>query len=578
MKKLLCHMLLAVLLALALTGGALAAGNKETVKVGLYYGSNALYSANLENYAGSGYRLGWFDETTREFTEVGRLDERAISMTADGTIYISGGSYSSSPSGRVDRVIGGYHVELADTFATFEEAKYVAGQFAAAFPAYIGGAYTVRVGSFASQAEAEVAAATYSTYIWYDLYGGAHSFVGRAVSPSSTGVTITVTKTDKVLFHFDCYGARNLGIQPGSGPSAGKTITWFKGYKWHGGFEYRRSTGGNINVINVVPLDDYVRGVLPYEMSTKWPLEALKAQAVCARSYALLPSKHYKSYGFDICNTTDCQVYRGVAKDGAAVDRAVDETAGMVATYMGQIAETYYYSSNGGASESSENVWSKALPYLVGKEDPYEAMTNIPDYRYQETYTYDQLTRILQSKKYQIGQVSGVYISRYTPTGNVAEITFTDTSGRSLRITGEKCKTVFYTTLFGGTKSVKSMRFSFDGSIGGGGGGGIPVNGGGSITSLSGAYAITGDGSVFPVTGSTAITSSGITTVTGSAAPSVSTGNSGNSITITGIGSGHNVGMSQYGAKAMAEMGMSYMDILQFYFTGITIERVGYGY
>lgn len=58
-------------------------------------------------------------------------------------------------------------------------------------------------------------------------------------------------------------------------------------------------------------IDDYVKGVLPYEMSPSWPLEALKAQAVCARTYALLQTKHYKSYKFDVCNTTDCQVYQG---------------------------------------------------------------------------------------------------------------------------------------------------------------------------------------------------------------------------------------------------------------------------
>ena len=105
-------------------------------------------------------------------------------------------------------------------------------------------------------------------------------------------------------------------------------MTWFKGYKWHGGFEYRRVTGGNINVINVVNIDDYVKGVLPYEMSPSWPLEALKAQAVCARTYALLQTKHYKSYQFDVCNTTDCQVYYGTNKASSLSNQAVDETKG----------------------------------------------------------------------------------------------------------------------------------------------------------------------------------------------------------------------------------------------------------
>ena len=139
---------------------------------------------------------------------------------------------------------------------------------------------------------------------------------------SATAVTVTVTTTSTILFQFDCSGAKSLGVVPDGG--GGKALTWFRGYKWYGGFEYRRSTGGNLNVINVVDVDDYVKGVLPYEMSPAWPLEALKAQAVCARTYALLQTKHRDSYRFDVCTTTDCQVYQGANQASALTDRAVE--------------------------------------------------------------------------------------------------------------------------------------------------------------------------------------------------------------------------------------------------------------
>lgn len=563
MKKLLRVICLCFFTAVILTAGAFASEN--TLKVGLYYGSSALFSANLQNYQGSGYELGWFDEESREFYYVGYLTEEKISMTVDGNIYISGGSYYADPPAAADAEVGGYHVQLDDAFETFEEARYAADQFSGAFPAYINGTYRVRVGDYLTRAEAEIAAATYETYTWYDMYGGVHEFSGAAAAPSATGVTITVTTTDQVLFEFDCSGARSLGIMPdGRGQEA---VTWFKGYKWYGGFEYRRSTGGSINVINVVDIDDYVKGVLPYEMAPEWPLEALKAQAVCARTYALWQSKHYASYKFDVCNTTDCQVYYGLNQASPLTDRAAEETAGVVITYDGAYAETYYCSSNGGASESSGNVWITDLPYLVGKEDPYEGTISIPGYRWSVSYTWDQLTRVLQSKGYSIGSVRDAYVSRTTPTGNVAEITFVDDGGDALRVTGETCRTVFYTTLFGETKSVRSMRFFI---TGGSGGSGVAVNEGGTLPGLDGVYAVTGGGlAQLPGDDVYVVTSGGVSRLE----PEQGSASAGG-ITITGTGLGHNVGMSQYGARAMAELGYTYEDILYFYFTGIELERI----
>ena len=546
MKKFLCTFFLCMLTAVTLTVSARAA--EDTLRVGLNYGGSALYSANLQNFQGSGYYLGWFDESTGDFVQAGYLEEEKISMTADGTIYISGGSYYASRPGRVDATAGGYHFQLDEFFPTFEEARRTAERIGDAFPALINNQYRVRAGSFTSREEAEAAAATYATY----------GYTGAVSSPSATAVTVTVTTTSTILFQFDCSGAKSLGVVPDGG--GGKALTWFRGYKWYGGFEYRRSTGGNLNVINVVDVDDYVKGVLPYEMSPAWPLEALKAQAVCARTYALLQTKHRDSYRFDVCTTTDCQVYQGANQASALTDRAVEETAGMAAMYGGKYAETYYYASNGGASESSENVWSMPLPYLVGKEDPYEGTISIPDYVYTMTYSYSQLSALLKSKGYSIGTVSSAYVSRTTPTGNVAEITFRDTAGKTVVITKEACRSVLET---------KSMRFTISG---GGSGGSWQVNpSGGALSSLSGAYTVTASGvSAYEGGDAYVITASGVSRL--QKPPAVS--GSGSGITISGTGWGHGVGMSQYGAKAMAELGRTYEEILHFYFTGITIGSV----
>ena len=542
MKRYLRILLIAVICFISMTVYAAAA--EGTLKVGLYYGGNALSSANLQNEVGSGYLVGWYDETTRDYLNVGYLTDVKITMTVSNS----------------------YHVQIEDVFATYDEALYVASQFNTGFVAYINNAYRVRVNSFETREQAEVAAATYMTYVWYDVFGNVHPFLGAVVDPSATAVTVINTESYKVLFQFDCSGAKSLGVLPNGGAEG--TLTWFKGYKWYGGFEYRRSTGGNINVINVVQIDDYVKGVLPYEMSPSWPLEALKAQAVCARTYALMQTKHYKSYKFDVCNTTDCQVYYGANNASEMTDRAAAETAGIVLMYGGELAEAYYYSSNGGASESSGNVWTKDLPHLVGKIDPYEAMISIPNYTYAESYTYVQVTQILQSKGYTIGSVNGVYVSATTPTGNVAELTFTDTSGNVLKITKEKCRTVLSTTMFGKTQSIKSMRFTISGS----GGNNYYINSASTgVSGLSGLYTISGSGVISGYSGGETyvITSSGVSQLD---KPETNTSDS---ITIIGTGSGHNVGMSQYGAKAMAELGYTFVDILAFYYTGIYLERVG---
>lgn len=557
MKKLLLTTFFVVTF-FALTAVSAAALENDTIKVGLRYGSTTLFSANLENDVGDGYEFGYFNDN-REFEALGWTDERTISMTAAGDIYMSGdGTYAASvPSGGY-RHIGAWHVELSG-FRDFEDAAYAARGYDDAYPAWIDWEYVVRAGCYGTQSEAENAAARLG---------------GRAVRSSSTGVMVTVTRTTTVLFEFDCNGILDLGVLPdGRGEDA---VTWFKGYRYAGGFEYARVTGGNLSVINVLDLEDYVKGVVPTEMSGTWPLEALKAQAVCARTYACRTSKHLSASGFDVCATSDCQVYNGRNQASSTSDRAVEETAGECLYYDGfLVQEPVYHSSNGGATEDVANVWGTEKGYLRGKADPYESRISIPNYSWSVTYSASELTWILDQKlgssERSIGTVKNVYVSEYTPMGNVKKVVFEGTNGTKT-VTGDTCRTIFYSSTY--NKSVKSLRFS----INGGGpvsGGGVYVNGSGnSLSSLSGVSVISGSGTVTSLNGNEAsvISSSGTSTVTtgGTTAARPATGQT-DSFTITGTGNGHNVGMSQYGAKAMAEAGCGYEEILKFYYTDITI-------
>lgn len=562
--------------------------SRDTLRVGLYYDGTgntgaAMNAANLENHTGAGFSFGFYN-SERAFTPLAATTETKVTVLSGANFYLDGkGGYTTTANGGA--AVGSYHLQLTQTYPAYDTANAAAaglrGKFGTAYAACDNGTFVVRAGNYTTKAAAE------------DALRSAN--ISAAVCGASA-YTVTVVRTGSadILFEYDGGGSTFLGITP-RGTKGEKCQTWFRGYRYYGGFEYDRSpalSDGKINVINVVDLEDYVKCVLPAEMSPSWQAEALKAQSICARTYALFQHKH-DGKNFDVCATTNCQVYRGASASTASSDAAVDDTKGLALYYNNALIEALFCASNGGASESSENVWSTAQPYLRGKTDPYEATISIPNYTYQKTYTADQLTQLLRQKGYSIGTLASVQPS-YTSVGNIASVTFTDTSGKQVRVEKEACRTLF---------SARSMRFTITAP----GRTSVPsspapqtaaspketgtysVNDGASLGSLGSAYAITSGGAVSKIAGGTvyAITSSGIKAIgdgtPGSTPDDLPTGDTtnssvpgavitGDSYVLSGTGNGHNVGMSQYGANAMAQQGKTYREILNFYYTGITIQ------
>ncbi len=552
MKYLLKTLILGLLLSCVCAAGASALDN-DMLKVGIKYGDEAMFSANLQNYndsvAGLGYTFGYFD-SGRVYVPLGpATQEYKVTVTVDGNFYTTG-SACYPGTGSAGATVGGWHLQLLDVYATYEEAMDAAARYDGAHIAYLMNAYAVRVGQYASQAEADAALAA---------WGGADA--AQVVAPSSTGVVVTVTGTDRVLFYFDCGGLRSLAIQPQS-VNGEKPVTWFRGYRYYGSFEYQRVTGGNLGVVNVVNIEDYTKGSVPWEIGNDKPLEAIKAQAVCARTYAARQTRH-RSQGFDVCTTVDCQVYQGVAASNAVTDRAVEETAGIYMYYDGTLAEAFYYSSNGGASEDAANVWNDEVGYCKGKIDPYEAYvaSRISKYEWSTTFTAAELKTRLAARGVDIGTVKNLYVSEFTPTGNVCALTFVGTSG-SKTFYRENCRLVL---------GLRSMRFHI---------GDVTASetfcvndAGNTLGTLHGAYTISGNGVRSPYAADASeayvITSEGVSKLERerNAVPAAS-----DTFTVSGSGWGHNVGMSQWGATAMAELGFGYRDILEFYYTGIEIR------
>jgi len=141
----------------------------------------------------------------------------------------------------------------------------------------------------------------------------------------------------------------------------------FNDKPYRGKIEVFANTHGNVTVVNVIGLEDYVRGVVPNELS--YPaLEALKAQAIAARTYAVKNRGQFASEGFDLLPTTRSQVYRGLTSETSLTSQAVEQTRGVVATYNGEPINALYTSTCGGRTEDAENIFNQAVPYLRGRE------------------------------------------------------------------------------------------------------------------------------------------------------------------------------------------------------------------
>ena len=533
----------------------------DTVRIGIYNsGAKNYASANLQNVTnyGYGYELGYYD-SDRDFHSLGGsiTDTNTISMIIDRNMVYnsSSNSYSAGTSGSV--VVGCFHIQLDTAYSSYASALAAAGSFSSAnaFVKYSAGNFYVCLGSYISADAASSAASSMGIGQSYSITSG-----------TSYTVTVVETGTSRILFEFEYGTSYYLAVRPIKSGGT-KTQTWFKGYKYYGDFTYVRASGGNMYVVNYVNLEDYVKGVLPYEMSASWPKEALKAQAVSARTFVIANLNKHRNLGFDICNTDDCQVYRGTGSANSNSDAAVEETAGKYLTYNGSLCETYYYSCNGGASENSENVWSAALPYCRGVADPYESKIadSFSKYYWTETYTGSELASKLQSKGYSCSTIVNFQVSEFTPTGNVLKIMFTDSNGKTFTFSKERCRTLL---------GLNSQRYTINGTSPSSSG--IYVNGSASTINgdLSDSYAI-GTGGTDSVTSGNvyAITGTGtIEAVTPSSSGSSGGSSGSGSFVISGSGWGHNVGMSQWGAYCMAKYyNLDYEDILTFYYTGAEV-------
>ncbi len=358
--------------------------------------------------------------------------------------------------------------------------------------------------------------------------------------------------------------------------SSGSVIS-FNGAKYRGSFELRNDSG-KMTVINIVGMNDYLSSVLGREMSASWPQEALKAQAVCARNYVLSASTKHSDKGFDVCATTDCQVYGGVASEDSRTRAAVEATQNVSVTYNGRTVPLYYFSCDGGYTEDSENVWTNAEGYLRGKKDIYESEDYAKYYNWEVTMTRSEIEQKLKSKGHNIGTLLDITIDEVSDNNGVVAMTFVGTED-SYTAT----KTLTRTTL-----SLNSQAYTIE-----------KLDGQDKVVEEEEepteeeteeeeepAFVLTADGVEKTKKPVYRLTESGLERMDAMAPASPAEEETEEeteeeepeqelfeTYVFTGHGWGHLVGMSQWGAYSMAKLGKSYKDILNFYFTDIKITE-----
>ncbi len=225
-------------------------------------------------------------------------------------------------------------------------------------------------------------------------FSGASSACGVGLTPSAS----YVAKRSGVSVVLNSANGRQMASCGGllSATGAPNVNVSGKG-TYHGSLEVRPSAISGLNAINAVDLESYVRGVVPRESPSSWPPEALKAQAVAARSYALASS--VRGAGYDQFDDTRSQVYGGAGAETAKSNQAVDATAGQVVMYAGKIAQTFFFSTSGGHTENNEfsslGFGQPALPYLRGVDDPYEADAGSPYEHWKRKFTNRRIASAL---------------------------------------------------------------------------------------------------------------------------------------------------------------------------------------
>ncbi|MGP1365733.1 MAG: SpoIID/LytB domain-containing protein [Schwartzia sp. (in: firmicutes)] len=350
---------------------------------------------------------------------------------------------------------------------------------------------------------------------------------GQGLAKFSSNVTLTVASHGgQFLLNGKPVSAKTLVVtraDPRSSPSL-----LYNGTAYRGEFRLLMENGGAITVINNVSLEDYVGGVIGAEMGTDWPPEALRAQAVAARTFALYSLGRHNAEGFDVCPDTHCQVYKGLGAESKSGLAAVSSTRGEVMMYAGKPIYAAFHAAAGGWTAGNEEAGGDPVPYLKPVRD--EATYRVA-YHWQVPVSAAEVSAKLRKAGFDLGVLKRVELSplseemrkettdRYV-SGRVRTVRFVGTL-RTVDLPGTKLRWLF---------GLPSTRFDVRHQ-------------------------------------------KGTTTVPNRNGKIEFHGQSSETLLFDGWGRGHGLGMSQWGAYAMADK-KDYRAILSHYYTNIEIVKL----
>ncbi len=296
---------------------------------------------------------------------------------------------------------------------------------------------------------------------------------------------------------------RNWGTSVWIKPEKDSSLCLVNGRRYRGSLLIRQK-GKFLQVINELLLEEYLYGVIKWEISPDWPLVAVAAQVIAARTYALkkLETSLPKNQDYHLLSTEDDQVYGGVESEDPRVRKAVDSTRGKVIIHEGELINAYYNACCGGYTASSADVWGEPFPYLEARDDPF--CKDSPHYDWEWKVEAGKLRELLREKELSLDKLYQIQPLSFDQSGRVKELRIHHRGGEKYLKGTEFRRLVGYdnikSTLF---KVVRYARYFI----------------------------------------------------------------------FTGKGSGHGVGMCQWGVRGMAEKGYSTREILQFYYPGTTVEQ-----
>jgi stage II sporulation protein D len=284
-----------------------------------------------------------------------------------------------------------------------------------------------------------------------------------------------------------------------------------------------------LTVVNKVYLEEYLNSVVAEEMPDSWQSEALKAQAIAARTFALYARNKHESEGFDICNGTHCQMYGGISGEAPNASQAVRATTGTVLYYNGKLIYAPFHAAAGGMTENSEDVWGNNLPYLRAVMDFDEGT---PYYHWQLRFSTTDIQAKLHNSGHDIGNLQSIELSKLTRKAKTIAIADRTASGRvkCVCFVGDKARAVLSGNEVRNILGLKSTLFDI------------------TVTAINKNSMLKNkDKNSYNTIGE---------------------------VLIDGYGWGHGLGLSQWGAKIMAEKKYDYKKILHHYYTNVDITKV----